>query len=91
MSEKSLPERINSLLDDCKYGRVTNVDGSNAMIPLLQESLEQAEHLQSDLLEIYSTAKVAYQNIREDHDLQKALKEIIEQAEQALKGKEMKK
>ena len=48
MAKKSLPERINSLLNDCKYGRINNVDGSNAMIPLLQESLEQAKQLQAD-------------------------------------------
>jgi hypothetical protein len=29
--------RVASLLEECKYGRVNNIEGSNAMIPLLKE------------------------------------------------------
>lgn len=32
-------EEINKLLDDCKYGRITNVEGSNLMIPLLMKAI----------------------------------------------------
>ncbi len=38
-----LSKKVKSLLDDCKYGRITNVEGSNAMIPLLHEALAELE------------------------------------------------
>jgi hypothetical protein len=47
-------KKVEKILDDCKYGRVTNVEGSNAMIPLLKEACDLIDSLQEQLKAIES-------------------------------------